>query len=72
MTRLSDAIAKGNGGGSGLDDSTRGHIRNLDLLMARLLEDSAAGRAQLTQDLRNEIRLLARTIAALAEEAERR
>jgi hypothetical protein len=36
--------------------------------MARLLEDSSTRRAQLIQEVRNEIRLLARTIAALAEE----
>jgi len=39
--------------------------------MARLTEDVAEGRAQSVQELRAEIRLLARTIAALAEEAER-
>ncbi len=69
LARLGDTIAKGGGGVGALDDSTREHIRNLDVLMARLLEDSATGRAQMVQDLRNEIRLLARTIAALAEEA---
>jgi hypothetical protein len=33
-----------------------------------MVEDATQGRAQLTQDIRSEIRLLARTIAALAEE----
>ncbi len=70
LTRLSDAIAKGGGtSGGAIDETTREHIRNLDVLMARLLEDSASGRSQLIHELRNEIRLLARTIAALAEEA---
>jgi hypothetical protein len=69
LTRLSDAIGRGNGGGGGMDDTTRDHIRNMDMVMTRLLEDGTAGRAQMTQDLRNEIRLLARTIAARAEEA---
>lgn len=68
LTRLSEAIGKGSGG-SAIDDATREHIRNLDMLMARLLEDNASGRAQMVQDLRGEIRLLARTIAASAEEA---
>src|SRR5215469_5491751 len=64
LTRLSDAIARGSGAGaSGLDDTTRDHIRNLDSLMTRMLEDNAAGRAQVIQDVRSEIRLLARTIA---------
>ena len=36
--------------------------------LARLTEDVSEGRAQSVQELRGEIRLLARTIAALAEE----
>lgn len=70
LTRLSDAIARGAGaGGAALDDTTRDHIRNLDMLMTRMVEESAAGRVQVVQDVRSEIRLLARTIAAMAEEA---
>jgi hypothetical protein len=69
LTKLSDVIGRGAGsGGAALDDTTRDHIRNLDTLMARLVEDNAAGRAQIIQDVRSEIRLLARTIAALAEQ----
>lgn len=66
LTRLADAPR--NAGGGGVDDATRGHIRNMDIALNRLIEEGATGRAQMTQDLRNEIRLLARTIAALAEE----
>lgn len=69
LSRLGDAIARGGGAGAGFDDTTRDHIRNLDMLMGRLVEESTAGRAQIIQDVRSEIRLLARTIAALAEEA---
>ena len=65
LARLADATSRG---GMGMDDSTRNHIRSLDTHMARLLEDGAAGRTQMIQEIRNEIRLLARTIAALAEE----
>jgi hypothetical protein len=39
--------------------------------MARLSEELAEGRAQTVAELRNEIRLLARTIAALADEGSR-
>ena len=39
--------------------------------MARLTEDVSEGRAQSVQELRGEIRLLARTIAALADEGGR-
>ncbi len=65
LGRLAEAASRG---GLGIDDSTRTHIRSLDIHMARMLEDSSSGRAQLIQEIRNEIRLLARTIAALAEE----
>ena len=46
----------------------RTHLRNIEAYVARLTEDVAEGRAQSVQELRGEIRLLARTIAALAEE----
>jgi hypothetical protein len=65
LAKLADAAGRG---GLGIDDSTRTHIRSLDVHMGRLVEDSSSGRAQLIQEIRNEIRLLARTIAALAEE----
>ncbi len=49
---------------SGVDEATRTHIRNLDVYMVRLIEDVHAGREDLIQQLRSEIKLLARTIAA--------
>jgi hypothetical protein len=49
----------------------RGHFRNIEAYTARLTEDLAEGRAQSVHELRNEIRLLARTIAALADEGSR-
>ena len=55
----------------GFDDATRSHIRNMDVYLARLLEEIASGRNQLVQEIRAEIRLLARTMAALAEESDR-
>lgn len=47
-----------------LDESTRTHIRNLDVYVARLLEELSSGREDVVQQLRSEIKLLARTIAA--------
>ncbi len=57
--------------GVGLDEATRTHIRNLDVHASRLIEETRAGREDIIQQLRSEIRLLARTIAALAEDSER-
>jgi hypothetical protein len=68
LTRLADAAGRAGPGG---DETLRTHLRNMEVYLARIIEDGVAGRAQMTQDLRNEIRLLARTIAALAEEEQR-
>ena len=62
LSRLAD-LSSGN-----RDEISRSHLRNIEAYMARLLEDGASGRAQMTEELRGEIRLVARTIAALAEE----
>lgn len=53
------------------DDATRNHIRNIDSYLSRMLEDQVNGRNQIVQEIRSEIRLLARTIAALAEDDSR-
>jgi hypothetical protein len=50
----------------GMDESTRTHIRNLDVYVARMLEEMGSGREEVVQQLRSEIKLLARTIAATA------
>ncbi len=52
---------------SGFDEATRAHLRNIDLTLQRLLAETEQGRAQSTADLRNDLRLLTRTVAALAE-----
>lgn len=52
------------GGVGAMDEGTKSHIRNVDLHMARLLEETTAGREDMVQQLRSEIKLLARTIAA--------
>jgi len=56
------------GAGSAIDDASRSHLRNVDIYLARLVEETANGRAQLIQELRSEIRLLARTIAARSDD----
>ncbi|MDP6344206.1 MAG: flagellar motor protein MotA [Alphaproteobacteria bacterium] len=51
----------------GLDEASRGHLRNLDVYVMRLLEDMSEGRNQAVAELRSEIKLLARTIAAMSD-----
>jgi hypothetical protein len=51
----------------GGDEVSRGHLRNMDVLLQRLVSESEQGRARATADLRNDLRLLTRTVAALAE-----
>jgi hypothetical protein len=67
LARLAD-VAEGS---LGHDDVLRSHLRNIEAYIARLTEDVAQGRAESVQELRSEIRILARTIAALAEEGRR-
>ena len=64
LARLADATASGLGG----DEPTRAHIRNIEVYLARLVDEISNGRSQTSEEIRGEIRLLARTIAALADE----
>ena len=56
----------------GLDDPTRSHIRAMDGSLKRLVEETVASRQELVTEFRGELRLLARTIAALADAAPER
>ena len=73
LARLADGLRSPTGGGSGagLDEATRAHIRNLDVYVARLIEEMIAGREEIVRQVRSDIRMLARTIAAVADEPER-
>lgn len=65
LARLADAAQKQD---HGLDETTRGHIRNIEVYLARLIEEMSSGRTQTVEELRSEIKLLARTIAAANEQ----
>jgi len=52
--------------GTGQDES-RIHLRNIEMLLGRLNDEVAQGRGEAVHEIRNEIRLIARTLAALAE-----
>jgi hypothetical protein len=47
-----------------LDEVTQDNIRNIEVYVSRLLEELSSGRADLIKQVRSEIKLLARTIAA--------
>ena len=48
------------------EDATRNHLRNIEAGLSRLLGEMERGRAQSTSELRNDLRVLTRTIAGLA------
>jgi hypothetical protein len=51
----------------GGDEAARTHLRNIEQHMQRLLTETEQGRTRTTTELRNDLRLLTRTVAALAE-----
>lgn len=60
-------LVEGSGAG-GTDDATRAHIRAMDSSLRRLVDETVTSREATIAEFRAEIRLLARTIAAIAEE----
>ena len=64
LTRLAEGDA------SAIDETTRNHIRNMDVYLARILDEAVQGRSQMTNELRSEIKMVARTIAAVASGGE--
>ena len=51
-------------------ENTQLHLRNIENYTSQLLEDVRSGREKSLDEIRQEIRLLARTIAASAEDHE--
>ena len=60
LAKLADVRAS-----SSFDETLQQHIRNIDVHLARLMEQLASGRSETVQELRTEIRVLSRTIAAI-------
>lgn len=50
------------------DEVARAYLRNIETSILRLIVETEQGRQQATTDLRNDLRLLTRTVAALAED----
>ena len=51
--------------GANFEDNLQQHIRNIDVHLAQLMEQLVSGRSEMVQELRTEIRVLSRTIAAI-------
>jgi len=51
----------------GVDEATRSHIRNIDAGLTRLAAALESGRTESVRELRNEIKLLAKTVAAVRD-----
>ena len=51
----------------GGDDIAHAHLRNIENTLQRMLIEAEQGRAASTSELRNDLRVLTRTVAALAE-----
>ena len=58
LQRLSESRPEADGGGA------RSHLRNIEAALNRLISEAEQGRSQSTAELRSDIRILTRTIAA--------
>ena len=61
LQRLSDNRAS--------DEVAHAHLRNIEHALQRLIAETEQGRLQTTSELRNDIRVLTRTIAAINDGA---
>ncbi len=68
LQQIADNAGRSSGG---VDDATQAHIRNLDVHVGRMVDELRTGRDDLVQQIRSEIKLLARTVAAANEDYDR-
>jgi hypothetical protein len=54
---------------SPIDEEARAHLRNIEVHIVRMSEELAQGRGDSVQEIRSEIRLLARTLASRSRES---
>lgn len=66
LQKLADARSDG---GNGMDENVQKHFRSMDNNIQRLIEETTLSRDEISDALRREIRLLARTIAATGDGA---
>jgi hypothetical protein len=68
---LGPALQRLGGRDDQVDDISRAHLRNIELVLNRLLTETEQGRAQSTAELRSDLKVLTRTIAAIAADETR-
>ncbi|KJS42260.1 MAG: flagellar motor protein MotA [Rhodospirillaceae bacterium BRH_c57] len=68
LARFGEVLSRPQTATAGIDDASRGHLRNMDVALQRLVDEGQRGRDEAVREIRSEIKLLARTIAAIAEE----
>lgn len=56
---------------AGIDPASRQHLRNIDVHLSRMMQEANNGPERTLGELRSDIRLLTRTVAALAQEPSR-
>jgi len=64
ISHLANAAQQG-----GADDVSRAHLRNIEILLSRMITESELGRTQSLAELRSDIKLLSRTLAAVADDS---
>jgi hypothetical protein len=66
IDRIDQVVARQSPATTALDDASREHLRKIDVQLGRLVQETITSRDHVAQEIRGEIKLLSRTIAALA------
>ncbi len=68
---LTDQMRRVQSNASAQEGAAGTHLRSIDFLLQRLVGEMEAGRTQAINDLRNDLRVLTRTVAAQSEDRQR-
>lgn len=73
QTELRQTLQKlaGAAGGGGLDEAAAGHLRNIDVHLRQMLQEQGEARQEISEEIRAELKLLARTIGAAVDASRR-
>ncbi len=69
LAKIAEGPAVGHA--AALDDGSRAALRSIDAQLARLIEQLATGRNEMTGEIRSELRVLSRTLAAISERSKK-